>query len=88
MANVKRNCDNCNEEYYADTRNLKRGWGLCCSKSCAASKREKSKPGYNSATVAKNNEKRANWFNFDSDYYDSPWMFEDDQSWDAHKDTF
>lgn len=40
---MKRNCDNCNKEYEADKRNLRRGWGLTCSKSCAASKREKTK---------------------------------------------
>jgi hypothetical protein len=61
MSHKKRNCDNCNIEYLADQRNLKRGWGLCCSKSCAASKREKSKPSYNIATVQKNNTKRAIW---------------------------
>jgi len=55
MCNVKRKCDNCGKEYNADSRNLKRGWGLCCSKSCAASKREKSKPGYNPDRVSRNN---------------------------------
>lgn len=58
---VKRNCDNCGEEYKADTRNLKRGWGLCCSKSCAATKREKSKPGYNPERVERNNVRRVLW---------------------------
>ena len=58
---MERNCDNCGKEYEADPRNLKRGWGLCCSKSCAASKREKSKPGYNPATVAENNIRRKDW---------------------------
>jgi len=53
-----RKCDNCGKLYDADSRNLKRGWGLCCSKSCAASKREKSKPGYNRETVTRNNIKR------------------------------
>ena len=52
---MKRNCDNCQTEYEADMRNVNRGWGLCCSKSCAASKREKSKVGYNPVRVAKNN---------------------------------
>lgn len=83
MASVKRNCDHCNKKYFADSRNLKRGWGLCCSKSCAASKREKSKPGYDPAVVAANNEKRANWCEFENDSY-----YEDDLSWDAHKNTF
>ena len=41
MGYTKRKCDNCGEEYMADNRNLKRGWGLCCSKRCAAKKREK-----------------------------------------------
>lgn len=54
-------CDNCKKEYEADMRNIKRGWGLCCSKSCAASKREKSNPNYNPKRVAINNERRNNW---------------------------
>lgn len=40
---MERKCDNCGAEYNVDSRNLKRGWGLCCSKSCAAKKREKNK---------------------------------------------
>lgn len=51
-------------EYYADVRNLKRGWGLCCSKSCAAEKREKSKPGYNPKRVAINNVRRQFWTDY------------------------
>jgi len=58
---MKRKCDHCDKEYEADPRNLKRGWGLCCSKSCAASKREKSKPGYNPEKVKRNNVRRAIW---------------------------
>lgn len=55
---MKRKCDNCGKEYDADMRNIKRGWGLCCSKSCAAKKREKGKPSYNPERVAYNNAKR------------------------------
>ncbi len=40
---MNRLCDFCKKEYNADNRNVKRGWGLCCSKSCAASKREADK---------------------------------------------
>ena len=58
---IERHCDNCGCKYKADERNLKRGWGLCCSKSCAATKREKSKPGYDPLGVAINNERRENW---------------------------
>lgn len=53
MAKVKRKCDVCGREYQADTRDLKRGWGLCCCKRCAAIKREQSKPGYNRRRVEK-----------------------------------
>lgn len=43
MSYTKRRCDYCNEVYEADSRNLLRGWDLCCSKSCAAKKREADK---------------------------------------------
>lgn len=32
MATVKRKCDNCGREYNADTRNLRRGWGVVAAK--------------------------------------------------------
>ena len=38
---IKRNCDVCSAEYLARKADLKRGWGRCCSKSCAAIKRTK-----------------------------------------------
>lgn len=92
---MKRNCDNCGKEYKADKRNLKRGWGLCCSKSCAAKKREKKKPGYNTETVAINNERRANWIQDNKDRWAKSKGFPDyktfeedigleDRSWDAN----
>lgn len=58
---TKRPCDNCRAYYFADPRNLKRGWGLCCSKSCAAQKREKSRPDYDPEIVERNNFKRRYW---------------------------
>ena len=61
MATIKRKCDNCAKEYNADTRNLRRGWGRCCCKSCAAKLRERNKPGYNPVKVARNNIRRENW---------------------------
>lgn len=42
---MKRHCDNCGKIYSPDPRNIKRGWGLCCTKSCAAKKREAIKRG-------------------------------------------
>ena len=59
---MKRNCDYCGREYEADKRNLKRGWGLCCSKSCAAHKREKSRPDYDPIKVMENNRIREEWY--------------------------
>ena len=32
----KRECLNCNRLFIPDPRNVKRGWGRCCSKHCAA----------------------------------------------------
>ena len=58
---MERKCDNCGAIYDADQRNIDRGWGLCCSKSCAASKREKSKKGYSPKRVARNNARRIFW---------------------------
>jgi hypothetical protein len=49
------------ERYDADTRNLRRGWGRCCCKSCAAQLRENKKPGYNPKRVAINNVRRQCW---------------------------
>ena len=63
MEYIERRCDNCGKKYKADTRNLKRGWGLCCSKRCAASKREKGKPSYNPEQVKANNIIREEWTN-------------------------
>ena len=63
MSYIKRNCDNCGNEYKADARNLKRGWGLCCSKSCAAKKREMSRPDYDLETVERNNRIREGIYN-------------------------
>lgn len=58
---MERKCDNCGNTYIADIRNVNRGWGLTCSKSCAASKREKSKKGYNPERVKRNNIRREIW---------------------------
>ena len=70
MGLIIRKCDVCNREYKADTRNLNRGWGLCCSKSCAAKKREHSKPTYNPIKVKNNNYRRLHWNGYYYDNYD------------------
>lgn len=64
---MERKCDNCGKTYKADKRNIRRGWGLCCSKSCAASKREKRKPGYDPKRVEENNYRRATWNRYSED---------------------
>lgn len=63
-----RKCNNCGKEYAVKESDLKRGWGLCCSKHCAAKLREKSKPTYNKARVKANNIRRANWNESNDDY--------------------
>lgn len=37
------NCYICNKEFKPDNRNIKRGWGLFCSKSCSTIWRNKEK---------------------------------------------
>ena len=80
---MKRNCDICGEPYEADERNLKRGWGLCCSKRCAASKREKSRPSYNIDTVKYNNLKRAGLLPYPEHLNKYPYSYDgaDDDQW-------
>lgn len=46
-----KNCHYCKCEFTPDKRNLNRGWGLCCSKSCAASLKTKLKNLPNSELV-------------------------------------
>jgi len=101
MAYIDRNCDVCGKPYIADTRNLKRGWGLCCSKSCASKKREMSKEGYDPKRIKRNNIRRELWnikeafipdgYNTRTVYdeFGEP-LYEDDgldyeEGWDAHK---
>ncbi len=69
MKHTRRNCDHCGKVYNADMRNVKRGWGLCCSKSCAAKKREAAKPGYTPERVEANNIRRAAWWGVDENEY-------------------
>jgi hypothetical protein len=39
----KRECLYCGNKFTTDIRNVKRGWGKCCNKSCAASLKNKYK---------------------------------------------
>lgn len=79
---MKRKCDYCSREYNADERNLKRGWGLCCSKKCAAKKREKSKPNYDPETVRYNNLRRAGLlYNSESRRYPYSYEGADEDQW-------
>ena len=50
MALITKNCEYCGRPFQTDTRNLARGWGKCCSKSCAASLRERSTAQIGTAT--------------------------------------
>ena len=39
----KKECLYCSKKFIPDLRNVKRGWGRCCSKSCAGSLKTKYK---------------------------------------------
>ena len=82
---MERECDVCKKIYNADSRNLKRGWSLCCSKSCAAKKREMSKPGYDLNRVLANNLKREGIYDSykykDNDRYPFSYEGADDDQW-------
>lgn len=60
---MERECDVCGEKYNAKASDIKRGWGLTCSKSCAAKKRETSREDYDISKVRTNNMKRDLWNN-------------------------
>lgn len=40
-ARVTRACDSCKQQYQARVADVKRGWGLTCSKACASKERER-----------------------------------------------
>ena len=48
---VERNCDICGKLYTPDPRNLKRGWGLCCSKVCSANNERRKNWGFVRAII-------------------------------------
>lgn len=60
---MERECDICKNIYTAKTADINRGWGLTCSKSCAAKKREKNRENYDVLKVKTNNMKRELWHN-------------------------
>lgn len=67
---VERKCKWCRKPFQARAVDVKRGWGLFCSKSCKAMKQEK-RTGQYAAYVSGETSRG----------YD-----DDDQSWDSHKD--
>ena len=69
---VQRVCANlgCTVVYKARSADIKRGWGLCCSKSCAASHRLRSNPDHGYLTRG------------DSDTRDKDAV---EEGWDGHK---
>lgn len=41
LVKTTKSCQNCGKEFTPDKRNVNRGWGLCCDKSCAATYKNK-----------------------------------------------
>ena len=92
-AKIARKCKSCGAEFEARAADVKRGWGLYCSKSCKAIK-QFAKFGFpewqqdarvnkhkNSPTLRRDDRFVAPQNNYeeDDDY------FAEDPSWDAHK---
>jgi len=74
---MKRSCDICDKQYQAKQADLKRGWGLCCSKRCAAVKRERSTGNLGIYSTLTENKRRLRQEDKDNDgilYKDEPYM--------------
>ena len=97
MTTITMRC-HCNGEYEARPADLKRGWGLSCSKHCAAIRRkyhkpkgkpvdstEAIKPTQPKPSTKRPNDNRYQFTKFSR--IDHPCNDDDfDPSWDAHKD--
>ena len=76
---MERKCDICNKTYTTRKVDLDRGWGLCCSKSCASLKRERKKG--NTKWYPHN---RQEGEQSDGDYASEL----NEMGWDGHKNSF
>lgn len=72
---MKRNCDICEKQYNVKPSDLKRGWGLCCSKKCSAIKREHAKGNFGIKNILENNRRQLWKTENENDLYeDEPYM--------------
>jgi hypothetical protein len=75
-AKVNCTCKNCGQDFEARAADVKRGWGLFCTKSCKAQEQEKRTGQYQ--LFLNSSRRRA-----EEEYGEC-----EDPSWDAHKLSF
>ena len=86
---VKRVCDNkgCGVVYEARQADLKRGWGMCCSKSCAASHKLRGNPNHGYLRGTARDERYMSPDEIRERDHQAA-LDECGQGWDGHKDSF
>ncbi|MDR2775766.1 MAG: hypothetical protein LBC19_13705 [Tannerella sp.] len=80
---VERKCDWCGNIYPAKTADLKRGWGRCCCKSCAASVKSFGKRFFDKTYETGAKKKR--YYERPSDFESNPFLLTYD---DEEQDVF
>jgi len=85
---VRRKCDNrgCTNVYEARQADLKRGWGRCCSKSCAASHTRRNNPGHGCLHGGAARERMSEDEIRERDHQAA--LSDCELGWDGHKGTF
>ena len=87
----------CGSQYFAKEADLKRGWGLSCSKHCAAVRRDFGKPAAKRLDGLKiiktkkkpsSNRNRAYAGRSFDDYEHRQACYESEAGWDGHKNAF
>jgi hypothetical protein len=85
---VRRTCDNrgCGIVYEARQADLKRGWGKCCSKSCAASHKLRCNPSHGYLHGGADRERMSEDEIRERDHQAA--LSDCEMGWDAHKGSF
>lgn len=85
---VKRTCDNhgCGVVYEARQADLRRGWGKCCSKSCAASHKLRCNPSHGYLHGGAERSRMSEDEIRERDHQAA--MSDAEMGWDGHKGTF
>lgn len=86
---VQRKCDNrgCTVVYEARQADLKRGWGRCCSKSCAASHKFRGNPNHGYLRGGNRNERYMSEYEIRERDHQAA-LSDMELGWDGHKGSF